>query len=296
MAGGSQAEREFATVSKEPIVTVAQTTRELKQADPALWLRTGRGVREANVTLSHLLNMALGVAAGPPSKAVENVRLLRSLVSTGPLKTSYAFKTAEGERAHIATTLPDTEGSLFSGVNAGADLETFIHWLAFTGDLEKVNRMRRDFVVMITTGSQPSIECLWRNALSDGWDRSTIYRPQGFLPYMADPSGMIRRPAFLDLIVFECLARLWRDSAERSGLATTPSYSGTTSPGSDDPRNENAAPGRAALRRPRTSVANGSSTDLWQSSSSRRERQGYARGLTLPSGVGPYDPPHSAAS
>lgn len=277
MASGSHSEREVAAASEAPLVTVTQTARELKEAD--LWLRTGRGRREAHVTETHLVNLLLAIATGTPSKAAENVKLYRGLPAYSHLRTAYDFATPQGARAHIATTERDLEGRLFSGGSLGADLDIFVRWLADPKHAEDVAKLHQHGAeVTITTGKRPHAQILCRNMLSDGYDRITEYgqRPEALL---GKQSSAIRHTAVIELPLLECLAALWRSSAERTGTAAPPSPSGSTSLAGDTPGNENAALAGAALRQPRANAANVPWTGQWHLIPEAGREARFARGI-----------------
>ena len=251
MASGSHAEREVAAASETPLVTVTQTARELKQASGDLWLRTGRGRREAHVAETHLVNLLLAIVTGPPSKAVENVRLYRGLRAVKDFHETHSSLTPQGSRGHIVTTQQDTEGQLFSGGTLGADLDLFIRWLADPQHAEEVARLRQNGAeVTITTGRHPQAQIRLRNLLLDGKDRITEYRqvletPAGQvlnLQQAGKQFSAIRYTAVIELPLLECLAALWRSSTERTGTAAPPSPSGSTSPASDAPRKRERRP------------------------------------------------------
>ena len=250
MASGSGAEREFAAVSGSPLVTVHQTARELQQAEPALWLRTGKGRREANVELDHLVNLTLGVALGPPSKAVENVLKFRSLTSEKSAQAGTLGK-LENNRwfpGNVSWSLAQTD--------LANDLAELIHFVAFPDDFEKLRSLENDDLnIRLETIDDPEVEIYLFHEHEQGTGDCLKYAEPG-INYDENQknSGRILRTSTITYPLVKCLSSLWRHSVERFKLTPNTSGSGSSLPG-DASRNENAALPGAAPRRPRTQNA-----------------------------------------
>ena len=254
VATGLQAERAIAEASGVPLVTVSQIARELRMAGDDLWLRTGSGRRIAHASKRHLVNLSLGAALGPPSKAVANVTMFRSLSTAGVREQLW------NEDSTYAW------GAIVDGHRLGEYLENFISAIV-KGELdEDAGRLRKQFSLVLTPMHWDA-RVIWRGRQHKDFDHIHTFRNLIELPDCPTAEDWAKVPpapqigttfetsTTLRYPFFEALAGLLHDSEQRSDSDPLPSPSELPSPASDGPEGKNAAPARAASRRPRVTAA-----------------------------------------
>lgn len=263
MAGLRERVEQVAALARVKPVTAINSARTLGEAEPPLFVRPGRGVREAIFQTSHLVHLAAAILLGQPAQAAKTVMQLGGMSRNVPQSTNLAetawFKLLEQNRG----TSPTDDlcvGDMILSPNAldfitgyvdrlrGAERDTL---LPFVEDFSVQFRYFSSLDAGISDGGSAMFSfrgpdesiISWLYVMPSDWPISDELLDKSVEEGKAHPIHSTEIPGHF----FLALADLLRadDAGRASALPLSLSGSGVAS---SEPENENAALPGAALR------------------------------------------------
>jgi len=232
-----EVEAAVAEMLKASPTAAAHYIRTLKEAEPPLWFRVGRGRTEAPLSANHLVNVVLAFVGGQPVEAPATVARLRAL------QVDYIRHPGPDGRQEYYGGLMQSPVDM-CGVIICLTLGETLDRLAETGDENhQVGR-----VVFVEIQPEGAVQAWIRVATGSGtYSASFALMDTPITSGETEAKGgplMISRTVTLWSPLFKRMAELLRASAPApAGLPS----SGPFSSASARPEDENAAPARAAL-------------------------------------------------
>jgi hypothetical protein len=249
----------------------AHYIRTLKEAEPSLWFRVGRGRTEAPLSPSHLVNVVLAFVCGQPVEAPANVALFRSL------RIEDIRRPKTGQECYHGTMQAPVE---MCGLTIYPTLGETLDGMAQRG--KDLSNPTRFFVVEIHPEGGVAEA---RITVIDGTDRYVAWFTSiGILTEAEmrgrEPEGercLISRTVTLWRPLFERMAELL--SASAPAPARLPS-SGPFSSASARPEDENAAlPGAALPTQDQTSIPDDNTPEATRKSGNAQVPSSHGPGL-----------------
>lgn len=212
-----EADAGVAAMLKAPAGAVAHYTRMLREAEPPLWFRAGRGHRDAPLTAAHLVNLVLAFAGGSPVDAAATVARLRALAV-----------------AEIRRPAPHAFQELFLGelpaMQAPVEAAGVMIFPTLGETLDRCAAAGSEICVAIELGDgnlQATLSPIWEDSQS-----LVMFWPTEAAEHPADTTATISQTAHLWPPLFGMMAALLRAAAPdpADNQLSAPSSSASASP------------------------------------------------------------------